>query len=123
MSAITTHVLDTSLGKPAAGVAVQLSRRETIPTAEGGARAAESFVVLATATTNGDGRISGWLAPGPLEPGVYRLSFDTATYFSATQRTSFYPSVEVIFEVSASEAHYHVPLLLSPYGYSTYRGS
>jgi 5-hydroxyisourate hydrolase len=115
MSPITTHVLDTALGKPAAGVPVQLSVLQLQPE--------RSFRVLATGTTNGDGRITDLLDRSALQCAVYRLCFDTATYFAITQRSSFYPAVEVLFEVRSLDEHYHVPLLLSPFGYSTYRGS
>jgi 5-hydroxyisourate hydrolase len=115
MSPITTHVLDTALGKPAAGVPVQLSLLQLQPQ--------RSFRVLAAGTTNADGRITDLLERSALLCGVYRLCFDTATYFAFTQRSSFYPTVEVLFEVRSVDEHYHVPLLLSPFGYSTYRGS
>ena len=114
MSAITTHILDTALGRPAGGVPVHLEREET----EGGWR------VLGSGATDGDGRLRD-LLPGDfdLQPGVYRLTFDTARYFEAQGQKSFYPHVAVIFLVDDPGQHYHVPLLLSPFGYSTYRGS
>ncbi|MEZ4338764.1 MAG: hydroxyisourate hydrolase [Sandaracinaceae bacterium] len=105
---ITTHVLDVAEGRPAAGVAVRLER------AMGG-----GFAPLASGVTDGDGRCSTLLAPDhALEAGVYRISFDVGAY-----QTGFYPSVSIDFRVEATDEHYHVPLLLSPYGYSTYRGS
>jgi len=113
MSPITTHVLDTALGKPAAGVSLQLTRLEADGTQH----------ELARAITNADGRVPDLLAPGSLRRGRYRMTFQTGAYFAASQRTSFYPVVEVVFEISAETEHYHIPLLLSPYGYSTYRGS
>jgi 5-hydroxyisourate hydrolase len=113
MSPITTHVLDTALGKPASGVALSLSRLSADGTA----------CELARGRTNADGRVLDLLAPGSLQRGRYRLRFEVEAYFAATGRTSFYPVIEVVFEVSAEHEHHHVPLLLSPYGYSTYRGS
>ena len=109
-SPITTHVLDTALGKPAAGVALVLER-------------VDGPSVLARGVTDADGRVADLLAPGSLEAGTYRITFDTAAYFAATGRQSFYPSVSVVFEIRDPAQHYHVPLLLSPFGYSTYRGS
>jgi 5-hydroxyisourate hydrolase len=111
-SPITTHVLDVSLGRPARGVALRLERLE------GGA-----FRELARGETDADGRAGALLAPGPLEAGTYRLRFEVAPYFASTSRAGFYPYVEIVFAVEAADRHYHVPLLLSPFGYSTYRGS
>lgn len=114
MSPITTHVLDTSRGQPAAGVAVVLEQ------SQGG----DSWTVRDRGTTNTDGRISDLVPEGePLPPGVYRLRFATGAYFASRGVTSFYPEVQVAFRVDDPSAHYHVPLLLSPFGYSTYRGS
>lgn len=114
MSAITTHVLDTSCGRPAKGVVVVLERR-----ADG-----EDWTRLAGGTTNDDGRCPDLLPSGTaLSAGIYRLRFATAAYFLSLGVRAFYPEVQVIFEVDNIHAHYHVPLLLSPYGYSTYRGS
>jgi 5-hydroxyisourate hydrolase len=113
MSPITTHVLDTTRGRPAEGVAVVLEGRG----------AGDAWAELARGTTDADGRIADLLADGtPVPPGTYRLRFATAGYFSRQGVRGFYPEVQVIFEVVAP-GHYHVPLLLSPYGYSTYRGS
>jgi 5-hydroxyisourate hydrolase len=108
VSTLSTHVLDTALGCPAAGVPVALSD------AEGRS--------LGTGTTDEDGRV-GSLVPDALEPGSYTLRFDTAAYFAASGRTAFYPEVAVTFTVAGGGEHYHVPVLLSPFGYSTYRGS
>ncbi|MET0387946.1 MAG: hydroxyisourate hydrolase [Polyangiales bacterium] len=113
MSQITTHVLDTSLGKPAAGLSLQLAVVE----ADG------NYREIATGTTNAEGRVLDLLRDTPLTRGTYRLTFDTGAYFAATQRMSFYPRVVVLFEVRVEGEHHHVPLLLNPYGYSTYRGS
>jgi 5-hydroxyisourate hydrolase len=107
MSTVTTHVLDTSKGRPAVGMAVRLER--------GGE-------VLAEASTDGSGRVAE-LGPDDLAIGRYRLVFDTGPYFSATGDEAFHPQVTVDFEISDAGADYHVPLLLSPFGYTTYRGS
>jgi len=113
MSQITTHVLDTSLGQPAAGVGV------TLEIDKPGGKWAE----ISRGATDADGRLRHLLAPGALVAGVYRLTFDTKTYFEGRKAKSFYPFVSIVFEIHDAGAHYHVPLLLSPYGYSTYRGS
>lgn len=113
MSAITTHILDTSRGHPAAGVLVVLERRE-----------GASHRELGRGETDADGRLRTLLAAGEkLEPGVYRLTFHTGPYFAAHAAQGFYPEVTIAFEVRDGAQHYHVPLLLNPYGYSTYRGS
>src|SRR5947208_2342056 len=106
MSGITTHVLDTSRGKPGAGVPVTLER--------GGG---ESWRVIGREVTDADGRAR--LAEA-VEPGLYRITFDTGAYFGGE---TFYPEAAVVFEVRDAAQHYHVPLLASPYAYSTYRGS
>ncbi|QDT68954.1 5-hydroxyisourate hydrolase precursor [Planctomycetes bacterium MalM25] len=113
MSSITTHILDTALGRPAEGIAVTLSRLNSEGVAE----------PLSVATTNADGRVDPMTPPGGLTADTYRLMFQTAPYFAAAGRESFYPSVEIAFHVADPTQHYHVPLLLSPFGYSTYRGS
>ena len=115
MSPITTHVLDTARGRPAGGVPIVLSRQG----AEGG-----TWTELGRGITDDDGRLRTLLAEtATLGPGAYRLAFDTSAYFKAQMRESFYPEVVVTFVVRDAAQHYHVPLLLSPYGYSTYRGS
>jgi 5-hydroxyisourate hydrolase len=111
MSTITTHVLDVSRGRPVSGVAVVLER----------IRSPQS-TMLARATTDADGRVKTF-TPAPLEPGTYRLTFEVGPYFAAAGIEAFYPRVVVEFDVRDAAQHYHVPLLLSPYGYSTYRGS
>lgn len=113
MSAITTHVLDTSEGRPAAGVPITLE-----------VEAAGGWELVGKAITDKDGRVSD-LVPEEtmLAAGVYRLIFDTARYFSAREVEGFYPEVTIIFKLRDPAQHYHVPLLLSPFGYSTYRGS
>ncbi|HEX8175043.1 MAG TPA: hydroxyisourate hydrolase [Pyrinomonadaceae bacterium] len=114
MSAITTHVLDVSKGAPAKGVPVALE----LETDDGGWR------LLGKGTTDTDGRLRDLLPDGkPLAIGTYRLMFDTETYFRAQNVEGFYPFVQVVFSILDTDEHYHVPLLLSPYGYSTYRGS
>ena len=113
---ISTHVLDTARGRPAVGVPVLLE--EVVGVEPPVSRE------VARATTDADGRVRD-LGPGgmALRAGTYRLTFDTAKYFSALAVESFYPEVVVTFVVRHAEQHYHVPLLLSAYGYSTYRGS
>jgi 5-hydroxyisourate hydrolase len=114
MSAITTHVLDTARGRPAAGVPVILEARDS----EG------AWTVLGRGFTDADGRLHDLLTPEhKLSKGTYRLTFDAAVYFAAQGTKGFYTEVSVAFAVNEGGAHYHVPLLLSPYGYTTYRGS
>jgi 5-hydroxyisourate hydrolase len=112
MSGITTHVLDTSRGRPAAGVEVTLERL-----LDGAWR------VVNTGRTNDDGRLHALAADQTVVPGTYRLFFDTGKYFESVGASAFYPHVTIVFAAASAEEHYHVPLLLSPYGYSTYRGS
>ena len=112
VSAITTHVLDTARGTPAAGVPVRLERLSRAGPEE-----------IGRASTDADGRVRD-LGPERLQPGTYRLVFDTAGYFARLgQRDSFFPEVTVTFSANGEATHYHVPLLLSPFGYATYRGS
>ena len=114
MSAITTHVLDTARGRPAAGLPVVLE-------AQGGDG---RWSAVGKGATDSDGRVAQLLAKGAsLQPGLYRLTFDTQSYFVAQEVEGFYPQVTVVFEVRDPTQRYHVPLLLSPFGYSTYRGS
>ncbi|MEO2046238.1 MAG: hydroxyisourate hydrolase [Pirellulales bacterium] len=113
MSAITTHVLDTALGKPAEGLAISLSQQTD-----------EGWKELASGVTNSDGRIADLLADDfPLKAGIYQMLFQTGPYFESTQTDNFYPFVPIVFELQNPNEHYHVPLLLNPFGYSTYRGS
>jgi 5-hydroxyisourate hydrolase len=112
LSPITTHVLDTALGKPARGVAVRLEIER-----EG------EWHEVGRGTTNEDGRVVDLLAPGALEAARYRITFGTGAYFAAAGARCFYPYVEIVFAVDAPGEHHHVPLLLSPFGYTTYRGS
>lgn len=110
---ISVHVLDTMTGEPAGGLAVVFSRKETT-----------GWRDLAQGRTDQSGRIASLLRPEtPLLAGVYRITYDTAGYFSRHSVKTFYPEVQVIFEVIDPAAHYHLPLILSPHGYSTYRGS
>ena len=112
MSGISTHVLDTARGQPAVGIFVVLE----IFTGTAWKR-------LANAITDENGRASNLIPPsGPFEGGTYRLHFEVATYFRAQHGETFYPEVNVTFEVRSAEEHYHLPLLLSPWGYTTYRG-
>lgn len=114
MSPITTHVLDTALGRPAAGIAVHFARQN----ADG------TWTELTRAATNNDGRIPDFISPElPLPAGIYRMRFMTEAYFAAHGIHGFYPEVPVHFHFDPAGGHYHVPLLLSPFGYSTYRGS
>jgi 5-hydroxyisourate hydrolase len=125
-SPITTHVLDTSRGRPASGVPVSLSRHHHASEDASGRWKESSWELLAEGSTDADGRVANLLPPGSLQPGIYRLRFDTATYFAQVGvGTFFYPWAEIVFQVAdhESSAHYHVPLLLNPFGYSTYRGS
>jgi 5-hydroxyisourate hydrolase len=121
MSTISTHVLDTSLGKPAAGVPVLIER---VRDPKGNDAHDLRDVTIGAGTTDADGRLRDFLtAGGSLTQGVYRLRFDVAEYFTITSREAFYPEIAVLFRVGASDEHYHVPVLISPFGYSTYRGS
>ena len=110
-SHITTHVLDAVTGSPAAGVGVRLEQQ--MP---------GSWSELASGHTDGDGRIAD-LGPHSVSTGRYRITFDTGSYFAARDQATFYPQVTILFELDDESAHYHVPLLLSPFAYSTYRGS
>jgi 5-hydroxyisourate hydrolase len=113
MSQITTHVLDVSLGKPAAAIPVILEME--MPDNE--------WMEISRGATDPDGRIKHLLEPGTLSTGTYRLTFDTRVYFESRDIVGLYPVVTIAFEVRNPNEHYHIPLLLSPYGYSTYRGS
>lgn len=105
MSLVTTHVLDTATGRPAKGIAVRFETAEGKPIADG--------------RTDDDGRVRD-LGPETLDPGAYRLVFDTGAYLGPD---AFFPEVALTFRISDGTAHHHVPLLLSPFAYSTYRGS
>jgi 5-hydroxyisourate hydrolase len=113
MSPITTHVLDLSRGRPAAGVGVVLELRT-----------GDRWRELGRGKTNDDGRITTLLPDGhALAAGYYQLRFATSDYFATMHVQSFFPEVAIQFQIGDTAAHYHVPLLLSPYGYSTYRGN
>lgn len=112
-SPITTHVLDTATGRPAAKLGVALHRQN----------AAGTWEEIAKGETNPDGRVTDLLPVGPVAPGRYRFTFATGEYHHRRGVIAFYPEVSVDFEVSAALEHYHVPLLLGPFGYTTYRGS
>ena len=108
MSFVTTHVLDGSRGIPAAGVAVRMTDAD--------------FVVLAQGVTDADGRVPAF-GPDTLPSGTYHVTFDTGAYFADLDIPTFYPSVTITVAIESGAAHYHVPLLVSPWSYSTYRGS
>ena len=112
MSPITTHVLDTHLGIPAASLPIRLLQLQ-----------GNEFVVIAQGTTNADGRIADLLPQGSLKPGTYKMHFNTGDYHAQVGVEGFYPEAEICFVIKNTEQHYHIPLLLSPFGYSTYRGS
>lgn len=112
MNTLSTHVLDTSLGRPAARVRVTLERR------------GEAGTVIGTEMTDANGKVSDAVGGGKsLSPGEYSLRFDVAEYFARTKREVFFPEIVVQFVVKGGDEHYHIPLLLSPFGFTTYRGS
>jgi len=113
VSGLSTHVLDLAAGRPAKGVAVRLEREET----------AGVWAIIAERETDDEGRVKDLIAAGQVRPGRYRLVFDTGAYFEAQRNPVFFPEVSVRFDVQDASAKLHVPLLLSPFGYSTYRGS
>lgn len=126
-SAVTTHVLDTARGQPAAGVAVRLEfvsdddRPGDGRTGDG--QTELSPAELGRSVTDADGRVRD-LGPATLPPGIYRLVFDTGSYFAGQgSKPAFFPEVAITFRVDGQSPHHHVPLLLSPFAYSTYRGS
>ena len=107
---ITTHVLNIATGKPAEGIEIMLEKQN-----------GSNWAAIKTAKANADGRVDDLMAKGTkADAGVYRMTFQTGAYF---KNDTFYPRAEVIFEIKSTDQHYHVPLLVSPYGYSTYRGS
>ena len=114
MSAITTHVLDTSVGKPGVAIPVVLERKSD----ESG------WQIIAEGITDTDGRVKDLMSPDEIFlPGDYRLTFDAGAYFAGKNLECFFPIVTIGFVIKDPAQHYHVPLLLSPFGYSTYRGS
>jgi len=114
MSQITTHVLDTARGAPADGIKIVLSRL---------ASDNKSWESIGSGTTNNDGRVPGLCSEEKLPAGTYQMHFATADYLQKTSGSVFYPYADVVFNIGADGQHYHIPLLLSPYSYSTYRGS
>ncbi len=106
---LSTHVLDSTTGRPAAGVGVRLA-----------SWTGADWAPVAERVTDADGRIADLADPGP---GRHRITFDTGGYFAARGTATFYPEVDVVFEITDPARHHHVPLLLSPFGYTTYRGS
>ena len=109
---ITTHVLDSARGGPAVGLAVSLDARRD-----------DDWVRVAAGRTDERGRLSSLTDNVPIAPGCYRLTFDTGAYQRGRGASSFYPEVQITFDVRESGEHVHVPLVVSPFGYSTYRGS
>ena len=112
MSSLSCHVLDTMRGRPASGVPVSVAQLD----------ANGAWQALTSATTNADGRVQAWPDNVSLGPGTYRVRFETRAYFSP-ETAVFYPFVDVVFDIGHTSEHFHIPLLLSPYGYTTYRGS
>lgn len=111
-SPITTHVLDTNLGKPAEGIQVTLYRKQ-----------GDELVKIAQDKTNDDGRIIEWMDETERQAGEYQVRFETDPYFEKLGQTCLYPSVTIDFRIDAVDEHYHIPLLVSANGFSTYRGS
>ncbi len=113
MSQITTHILDTTRGLPARNVPITLYAQQ-----------GDDWNKLGGGVTNDDGRLPGLLSDDiKLPAGIYRMHFETSSYFDANKEEGFYPYVDIVFELDAKGAHYHIPLLLTAFGYSTYRGS
>ncbi|KAG3256635.1 5-hydroxyisourate hydrolase isoform X1 [Ictidomys tridecemlineatus] len=113
-SPLTTHVLDTASGLPARGLRLHLSRLEDL---------SQQWTELKKSYTDLDGRCPGLLRPGQMKPGTYKLSFETQGYWKERGQESFYPYIEVVFTITKETQKFHVPLLLSPWSYTTYRGS
>jgi 5-hydroxyisourate hydrolase len=113
---ITTHVLDTAAGRPGRGIASALARA-------GDGTAGGAWQPVGAGTTDDDGRLRTLTPAGPVAPGTYRIRFQTGAYFAAQGTAGFFPVVEIQFTVEDGAQHYHVPLLLSPFAFSTYRGS
>lgn len=112
MSQLTTHILDTTKGRPAAGVTIILYQDQN-----------GSWKEISKGITNSDGRIPDLLKKDAiLQHGIYKMRFETQAYFDKDKTETFYPYAEIIFNITTDD-HYHIPLLLNPFGYSTYRGS
>ncbi|MEJ7769664.1 MAG: hydroxyisourate hydrolase [Chitinophagaceae bacterium] len=112
MSQITAHILDTTRGRPVAGVQASLLKQQE-----------NEWKLTASGTTDNNGRIANFLPHDSiLDNGIYKIKFFTREYFTELSMPAFYPYIEVVFEISSTE-HYHIPLLVSPFGYTTYRGS
>ncbi|EXU77163.1 MULTISPECIES: hydroxyisourate hydrolase [Erwinia] len=111
MSTITTHILDTALGKPASGVHLVLEQKGS-----------QGWSAVASGCTDGDGRVKN-LTPEPLTAGQYRLIADIGDYFAASGRDALYVSAQIDFRLPETASHYHLPFLISPWSWSTYRGS
>lgn len=112
MRSVSTHILDTTFGRPAANVPVLLEKKLS-----------DGWHKTGGGMTDTDGRIRDLVPEGDLEIGIYRITFDTTAYYHLQDLECFYPEVSVVFQIRDPESHYHVPLLVSPYAYSTYRGS
>ncbi|XP_012711774.2 5-hydroxyisourate hydrolase [Fundulus heteroclitus] len=113
-SPLTTHVLNTALGVPGSNVTLRLYQQDP---------SSDVWHLVTTGTTNGDGRCPGLITQEQFKPGVYKLHFETGQYWTSMGQTSFYPYVEIVFTITDTDQKYHVPLLLSRFSYSTYRGS
>ena len=112
MRSISTHILDITRGRPAQGVPVTLEKKD-----------GDVYAPINAGRTDADGRVKELVPEGKLETGTYRITFDTGAYFTAQGVEGFYPEASIVFVIRDAAAHYHVPLLLSAFGYSTYRGS
>jgi 5-hydroxyisourate hydrolase len=109
---LSTHILDTALGRPATGVSLTLAKRDS-----------NDWIDIGSGSTDADGRCKTLLGEAALEAATYRIRFATAEYFAAQNLTGLYPYVDIVFTVIDPDQHYHIPLLLTANGYSTYRGS
>jgi 5-hydroxyisourate hydrolase len=112
---LSSHVLDTELGRPASGINIIVESSKGADL--------KNWHTLGNGVTNIDGRIKEWSAPMTLQKGVYRLTFDVKQYFEKQGRKAFFPTVQLIFEIGENTPHYHVPLLISAHGLASYRGS
>ncbi|CAB4056509.1 uraH [Lepeophtheirus salmonis] len=109
---LSSHVLDTSKGCPAEGIKIKLFKQKD-----------HDWKLIGEKITNQDGRVSGFLGWEDFNAGLYKLHFEVSEYFDKTKTEAFFPYVEIVFKIKDPESHYHVPILLNPYGYTTYRGS